>query len=141
MDKVVLRQGREPFEVFYLVACLISGGFGVLGLGGSPNLTLAFGPYVVWWHAGILLGAVLALGSLVARWPSPGGLGFERTGMILLAGLLGAYGAAIFLTGGPNTGGLLIVIAFGVAPAVRAWQITADLRVLKRALAELEREL
>ena len=131
---LVLRSANSPFQILTVVACLISGVAGLFPHEPSGVIDqLANGGTQIW-YVGLIIGAAIALGGRFFQLPMS--LLVERVGLFLLAGLMLGYGVGIYLVVGwerARTAGVIIA-AFGVACAVRSWQIGRDLERLRRAL-------
>lgn len=141
MDSLlVVRGGRDPFEVMFLIACVLAGISGLIFGASSPNLAVALpGDTQTYWFAGVLVGSVLGLVGAFSKPPT--GLVIERVGLALLSGLCGAYGVSIILNSANGAlVGMFVTLAFGVASLIRVWQIGVDLRVLKEQLAKIKEE-
>lgn len=132
----VVRRGRNPLEIFILVFLLASGLAGLFTQRSSPALVAVLGSLTWIWHVVMLLGAGTAILSLFLK-PLNDVL-LERVGMIWLATCFLLYGAGICLIDpsffSPATG---LALGLGAGFAARAWQITKDLRRLRRVLQEL----
>jgi hypothetical protein len=127
--------GNQPFEVALLVTCVLTGVTGLLTGNAAPVLQQVLGDHVWVWHAGLVVGSAVTLVAVFLRLPMT--LVVERVGMIWLATLFLAYGAAILLlsTATVATAGG-ITLGFGLASIARVVQITNDLGRLRVALAQ-----
>jgi len=126
---LLVRSGRNPFEVLMLCACAIAGAAGLIAPAASSNAITATLPHweVVCWYSGLLAGGVISLAGVFARGVTS--LLVERVGIILLACLMLAYALALFVQVGiRGTLPALITGLFAVACAVRFVYITADLK-------------
>jgi len=126
---VLVRSGRNPFEVLMLCACAFAGAIGLLAPNASANAVTNTLPHweVLCWYSGLLAGGVISLVG-VAR----GGvmsLLVERVGIILLGCLMLAYALALFAqVGVRGTLPALVTGLFAVACVVRFVYITVDLK-------------
>src|SRR2546430_17175936 len=131
---LILASSNSPFQILTVVACLISGVAGLFPHESTGVIDqLADGGALIW-YSGLALGAVIAL---VGRFfQLPMSLLVERVGLYLLAGVMLSYGFGIYLLIGFERARLsgVIIVAFGLACAVRCWQIGRDLQRLRRAL-------
>jgi len=126
---LLVRSGRNPFEVLLLVACAMAGVIGLVAPNASANAITAALPHweVLCWYSGLLAGGVISLAGVFARGVTS--LFVERVGIILLACLMLAYALALFAQVGIR--GVLpasITGLFAVACAVRFVYITTDLK-------------
>lgn len=135
--KLLVRNGRDPFELLFLVAALLVGIAGLLFDASSPNLRSALpGSLLMWWQAGLISGALISLYGI--SYPPPVSLLIERTGLLLLAGLCGAYAVAIIVNAAEGLAtGLFVGFAFSGASLLRSIQITRDLKRVKVWVKEI----
>jgi len=126
---LLIRSGRNPFEVLLLCACAVAGAIGLIAPGASANAITATLPHweVLCWYSGLLAGGVVSLAGVFARGVTS--LLVERVGIIILACLMLAYALALFTQVGIR--GVLpgaVTGLFAVACAVRFVYITTDLK-------------
>lgn len=135
MKPIFLVSGRQPFEVLLLAACVITAAMGLF-MRGSGSATIdrfISGPWNLVFY--VALGAAASVALLGVSLRPPHSLLVERIGLLFLAGLLLTYGIALYaLYGLPVGASGSIIIAFGVAGAIRCGQISRDLRRLHFAL-------
>jgi hypothetical protein len=144
VHRVVIRNGRSPFE-FALVS--VSCGAGLLGLtlpgpGPSNSIALAFGKFAPAFYAVMFTSAVIVM--MGAAWPRYSvrhlglGMRIERAGLIPLGGACAAHASATLAMSG-RTAVIASMFIGGIALAawVRASIITSDLRKVDQLL-ELE---
>lgn len=127
---------RDPFQLWVLAACFLSGVVGLLRAGvrtGTIDRLLpAFAANL--WFVGLLVSASVCLAALVI--PVPYGLLVERIGLLLLGSLLVGYGFALLLSvPGIPTGVLLLSLAGACAD--RAWWIHLELRDLRKTIKRM----
>lgn len=118
---------RNPFEIFMLVALVLSGTLGLLPH--KPTaVDLIASTFSLVWYSGLILGGSVAL---LSQWAhSTFGILLERAAMWLLAGLMTAYGIGIYILlgwGVIGVGGAL-VLALGLACFMRGLQIRTAIR-------------
>lgn len=125
-------RGRNPFQVFILVACVISGATTLCGYA-EPSSVQSTVPQAVLilWAVALAFGGAIALIGVAIR--PPAGLLVERIGMVLLAGPALSYAGALLYVGERRAvvSGA-VVAAFGIAAVWRAVHITVDLRHFRR---------
>ncbi|AHH98345.1 hypothetical protein [Kutzneria albida] len=130
---VIVRSGRNPFEVFLLSAAVLSGGAGLLAQASwSPAVanTLPDGLVPVWYGGLVLGGVVSVVGVLLNGLVS---LLVERVGLTLLGGFAVLYVSVVLVEAGwRGTLPALFVGAFAMACVGRFVTIGRD---LKRAAA------
>lgn len=139
---LLIDNGRNAFEVWILVSCVITGTLGLLAEGRTRSSVIELLPgwMAQVWFAGLLVGAATALAGLalpIRRLRQ--GLQVERIGMCVLAGLLGGYAAALLVLLDWNlpVGGAQL-IAGAVACVARVLGITLrDLPHLRAAVLAL----
>lgn len=124
---LVVRRGRQPHEMAFAAACVILGGFGLVAqTSASPGLNQAFGPYVYVWYIGAFIGGLVTISGIARGTVSA--LLVERIGLCILAGVCLAYASsAVLLSGWRGLAAGVFVGAYGIASAVRVWQIGKDL--------------
>jgi hypothetical protein len=132
----IVRHGRNPVAISMFGMLLVSGVIGLVDPSkASPALTVALGPWVWTWHAGLVVGSAAALFAVLGLKPLNDVL-IERIACVWLSSLFIAYGLIITVATGfaTYTG---VVLGLGLAFAARAWQITRDLQRLRRVLRDL----
>lgn len=126
----VISSRRNPFEIFLLAACLLSGVAGLIdparGSQAVVNTIPSWELYI--WYAG------LAVGSLITLWGALGRrvihLYLERMGLSLLTGLTFGYVIALMShISKPLALPTVVTMFFCVACFVRLRQINAELKV------------
>lgn len=128
---IVINGGRNPFQLWMLAACVLSGLAGLFAPGANANAInrLLPGWETEAWFIGLaLFGLIGLIGSL------RNSLLIERVGIVALSMLAALYSVGVVAAAG--TRGLfvaLLVAAFAAACATRFVQINRDLRVLTRA--------
>jgi hypothetical protein len=144
VHRIVIRNGRSPFE-FALVS--VSAASGLLGLvlpnpGPSGSIARAFGDYAPVFYALQFAAALVVV--LGAAWPRYSvrhlglGMRIERAGLIPLGGASAAYAAAnIVMTGRTAIIAALLIGGIAAAAWIRARIITSDLHKVDELL-ELE---
>lgn len=136
-----LTQRRNPFELWIVVTCALTGLVALLPFGGPrqgvvdrylPVLALP-------WYVGLLVGGCIA--ALGGVWRARSvrsamrGLALERIGLIILSGLTFGYGGALVATALRAPTGTLLV-GFAVAAGIRVYQISRELRAIEHALQD-----
>lgn len=139
MRMLIARTGRNPFEIWILCGCVISGVAGLLQPGSASRAAARLLPawelYI--WYGGLLVTGTTALVAVLFLRTNIG-LALERGALITLAGLAVVYAVVVVSAGGgPFALSALITASVSVACLVRAWHITADLR--RAETAEIER--
>jgi hypothetical protein len=128
---VVVHGGRNPFELWLLSACVLSGLAGLITPGANNSVInkLLPGWEVQAWYAGLLLiGAVALYGAARQK------MLVERVGMAIMSALTLLYSVAVLAAAGDRAAFIaLLVAAFSAACITRVVQINRDLRVLSRA--------
>lgn len=94
VPQVLIVSARNPYQVTFLLAASIAG-FAGFFTGGAPSSKVLelLGPMKYLWFGGLLIGGSVALLSLW-RGRNEVALLWERVGLILLAGMLLAFGIA-----------------------------------------------
>lgn len=130
---------RNPFEVFLLVACVVSG-IGLLAGPGTPGSieALVSDTLTTSWGVVLLVGALLALAGGASR-ASSNAVIVQQVGLGLVGTAAPLYSLAVFLSVGPSaTFPGLTVLAFGAACWVRWWQLQKD---INDAISALHRDV
>jgi len=136
LKPLLVDSGRNPFQLWLLAICVITGALGLLPLHRTRSSVIELLP--PWaralWYAGLLTSG--ALGLTAAALPMPRSLLLERAAMTLLGGLLGGYSAAVLtLAGGQLPVGAIPLVSAAIAAWWRVWHIThRDLPTLRAAL-------
>lgn len=128
---ILIRSGRNPFEVWLLVACVVAGIVGLVVPGESASSVVKSLPYweAVSWFSGLTLGGVVSLTGVFSRGVTS--LFVERVGMAILTCLTLAYSVSIVAQVGIVRGATLPALLtglFAVSCAVRFFNLTADLK-------------
>jgi hypothetical protein len=128
----VISSRRNPFELFLLAACLLSGVSGVIDpYRGSQAVVDALPLWELYvWYSGLAIGSLIALlGALRRRMLD---LYIERMGLSLLTGLTLGYAVALVSQANrPLALPVVVTISFCVACYVRLRQINSELRAAK----------
>ena len=127
MDKRVYMLAN-PFQVFMMLACILSGFFGLFTPGESSSAIQRLLPETIQviWYVGLLLGGILGLYGLVRN------MFIERISMTLLAGISIGYAFILFeISPRILTFSVFVIIFFSIACIVRIFQIR---RLLKRGI-------
>lgn len=128
---VVVHSGRNPFQLWMLSACVLSGVVGLTGPGENSSAIsrLLPGWETTAWYVGLAAFGLIGLFGAVRN-----NLLIERVGMAGLSTLALLYAVGVVAVAG--TRGLfaaLLIAAFAAACVTRFLQINRDLRVLARA--------
>lgn len=127
--KILVLSSRSPFELFMLVACILSGITGMFDpVGVSPAAARVLAPWLLYgWYGGLTLGGTIALYGLLCK--TLVSLAVERVGLIVLAAMSTLYATSI-LVGDPITLAFAasFVVSFGFACVWRVRQIAQELR-------------
>lgn len=126
---LLVRSGRNPFEVLMLAACVATGAVGLCEPGSTFNVITALLPAweVSTWYAGLTVGGLVSLVGVF--WSGVMSLLVERVGLIMLMCLTLAYSAAVITqVGVKGTLPILFTGMFAVACAIRFVYITTDLK-------------
>lgn len=129
---VTIRSGRNPFQLWMLSACVLSGIVGLLTPGANTNSAinrlLPGWETEAWYISLALFGLIGLIGS--AR----NNLLVERVGMAALSAVALLYAIGVVAAAGTRGAfAALLVAAFAAACVTRYVQINRDLRVLARA--------
>lgn len=138
---VTISSSRSPFELYMLVACIVSGAAGLVNPErSSPGIAQVLPLWELYsWYGGLILGGVV--GSLALFSKTLMSLYTERIALTLIMGLCAAYGIALMAGGGYRFAlAVLFVVAFGVACAFRLKQIGRDLRHLEILVPKNDKE-
>jgi hypothetical protein len=126
---LLVRSGRNPFEVLMLVACVATGTVGLFQPSSTSNVIISMLPNweVITWYSGLTLGGLVSLFG-VSR-SGVVSLVLERAGLVTLTCLMLAYSTAVVTQVGVR-GALpaLFTGLFAVACAIRFVYITTDLK-------------
>lgn len=150
IPRIVVRNGRSPFQFALTGVCLIAGLLGLVlpAPGPSGNIPRVFGHWAPGFYLAMLTAAVIVLVGMVhPRTPAARfitALHIERIGLWPLAGSSLAFAAAnLAITGRPALVSALLTGGIGVAALVRVRIISVDLRRIDELLtsdATRERE-
>lgn len=134
----VVRTGRNPLAISMVLVFFVSGVAGLFSTEvSSPTLSAVLGSYVWLWHTGLIIGAGTALVGILLLKPLMDVL-VERVGMVWLASLFLSYFVAVCVNDDAYfTTYSGVILGLGIAFGARAWQITRDLRRLRRILQGL----
>ena len=136
---VVIDDGRNPFEVWLLAICVLTGVVGLLP--GDRVRSTVIEPLPSWaaalYYGGLLVSG--AFGLLALTRPMHRSLLWERAALYLLGGLLSGYSVALLvLTGFDLAAGAMPMAAAAVACAARVYRITRrDLPRFRKLVASL----
>jgi hypothetical protein len=129
---LLIRSGRNPFEVLMLSACVASGVVGLAEPQSASGVITAALPHweSVCWYGGLAAGGVVGIIGVFSRGVTS--LLIERVGIVMLTFLTLAYSMAIITQVGLR-GALpaLFTGLFAIACAVRFVYITTDLKRLE----------
>lgn len=129
--------GRAVFELYLLGACVLVGLSGLAAPAArARSLVATFPPWAqVGWYSGLLLGGILGIGGVIRG--DVTAMLVERAALIVLGGLCASFGlASVAFVGPPAITGSIMLSGFVAPCAARAVQITANLRAVRRHLAE-----
>jgi len=135
-DKIVtshdVTSRRNPFELWIIVACVLTGVIALLPIGRRDGLIDHYLPSLaLLWYVGLLIaGCVTLVGALwrtrtfttVVR-----ALGWERAGLTLLVGLMIGYGGAVLIIT-PRAPSGLLMLGLAVAAGARVHQINQEIK-------------
>lgn len=129
-----IRSDRNPFQLWTVAACFLSGLVAILPFGGARNGAIdRFLPgYATLWYVGLLVSGTVCLVATLLR-KRHTGLLTERIGLVLLTGQLTGYGMAILILQPRVPTGILLV-GLAVACLVRIRQAGRELRTLRSAI-------
>lgn len=126
---VTISSSRSPFEIYMLLACILSGAVGLIDPGrGSSGIAQVLPHWELYfWYGGLIVGGIVTFLAVLSN--ALNSLYVERIGLTLLSGLSAAYGVAIVANSGYKLAlAILFVLAFGIACAFRIRQIGRDLK-------------
>lgn len=134
---LIVHSGRNPFAVFLLFACVLTGIAGLI----SPQQTSPIVAHLLqpWeleaWYGGLIATGVGALAGVLSRGLT--GLLVERVGLVFLASLSGMYAVAVAVQGGAALSFASAFTGFFcIASLARVWQIGRDLKQLPTVQGE-----
>jgi hypothetical protein len=126
----LVRSGRNPFEVWLLVACVAAGVVGLVAPDASSAIAKSLPHWeLTCWYAGLTFGGLVSLVGVFSK--GVNSLFIERVGMVVLTCLTLAYSVSIIVQVGAVKGATLpafLTGLFAVACAVRFFNITIDLK-------------
>lgn len=134
---VVLRSGKNPFELFMLAWATLAGLVGLLvpESQSSAVVRLLPGWATVAWYGGLAIGGAV---SLTGVWlPGLTSLLVERVGLIALGGFSLLYSAGVVVVAGAR--GMTTVLIVGAFAGACWWRFGAIWRDLHRAETEIAR--
>lgn len=140
-----VRAGRNPFQLWIVLACTVTGLVALLPIGPARRSAVdQFLPeFATLWYAGLLVsGTVCIVAVMLPARTLPRLsrlLGLERVGLALLAGLLVGYGAALLVAAPKMPVGFLLV-ALAVACVGRLRQVRNEVRSLQSLVRALRRD-
>lgn len=126
---LLVRSGRNPFEVLMLAACVAVGTVGLCQPSSTSSVITSLLPTweVTTWYAGLAVGGVVSL--LGVSLNGVTSLLVERVGLIMLTCLTLAYSTAVATQVGiRGTLPALFTGLFAIACAIRFVYITTDLK-------------
>lgn len=138
---VVIRSGREPFEVSLMSVCLAYGLVALIFYNKMAATSLRLYPA----PGGMIFLGLLAIGAAVTLyglfgpgWRTVHGVHIERAGLVMLTGLCASYAVwTPFSVGARGTGLLLFLgIAVAIPGGWRLWQIHQFLTALDKESSE-----
>jgi len=124
----ILRSGRNPFEAYLLVACVLSGLAGLLTAEAQSSIVSTLPRWeAVAWYGGLVAGGGVCLVGVALHGLKS--LLVERIGLLMLAAFAVLYSGAVLVEAGPRgTFVGLFVAAFAAACVGRFVQIGLDLK-------------
>lgn len=132
-----LRASRNPFQLWVVIACTLTGALGLLPLRSTGVIDRVLGPTLaLGWYGGLFVaGATCVIGSFLPPFTdhlkrATVRLAVERIGMYMLMGLLTGYGVAVEILAPTAPTGILL-LGLAVAAGVRAAQVRRELRALR----------
>lgn len=136
MNRVRIRNGRNPFEFALVSVCAATGGVGLMtpAPGPSNSILETFGPIgSQWFYLAMTVSAIVALGGMLWRRTTIAqlsvGMRVEQVGLLPLGGACAAYATAnILLNGVPALVAGMLVAGIAVACWIRARIISVDLK-------------
>ncbi len=126
---LLVRSGRNPFEVLMLVACVATGTVGLFEPSSTSNVITTLLPTweVTTWYGGLAVGGLVGLVGVFLNGVLS--LLVERVGLIMLTCLTLAYSTAVVTQVGiRGTLPALFTGLFAIACAIRFVYITTDLK-------------
>jgi hypothetical protein len=141
MPTMLIREGRNPYEVWTAVGIVVITAYAVLV--GSPSAsaqeTLSH-PQQVAWSLLCFFGATVTLAGLFWRWDHMAGLLIERAGQVMLAGSLTTYLVILCTVSTFNKAGVVMTIGSccAIAAAHRAFKITRGVRQIRHRVGGLD---
>lgn len=126
---VELRSGRTPFELFFLMACAVSGANGLLNPRGGSSIINTFLPgwEVAVWYGGLALGGLVGFAGVMAN--GIASLLVERASLAILTILTLSYSVALVVQVGERGAVVApLVGSFTAACIARILMIQRDLK-------------
>jgi len=130
-DRRSTRGGRNPFQLWVVIACAVTGLIALLPFGTRNSAVDQYLPGLALpWYIGLLIAGGTC--SVAAVWPAKTVqrlsrlLGVERVGLAILAGLLGGYGAALEVVVPKSLAGTLL-LALMLASVARIRQVAREI--------------
>ena len=130
---IPVHSGRNPFAIFLLIACLLTGISGLISPEGTSPIVAHL--LAAWelkaWYSGLTLSGAATLIGLFSKGLTS--LSVERVGLIFLGTISTMYSIAVAMQGGAALSfSSAFVGAFAIACMARVWQIGRDLKKLPR---------
>jgi hypothetical protein len=124
----VLRSGRNPFQLYLLAACVLSGLAGLFAPASESAVVARSLPgwAVMAWYSALVAGATVSIVGVLTR--GVGSLLIERVGLAMLAGFTMLYSGLVFVDAPRGTFSALFLAAFAAACVGRFLQIGRDLK-------------
>lgn len=138
LKPVLVDAGRNPFQIWLLAICALTGVLGLLPNTPTRSSVVAVLPSwaALLWYAGLLATGLLGLSALLLALPRC--LLVESTAMAVLGGLLSGYSIAVIILADGWPVGAISLISGALAAWWRMWQILRrDLPRLRAAVFEL----
>lgn len=127
--KLVTSTGHNPYEVYLLVLCVVTGLTGLVTGGKSnPNIAHALSSVELYiWYIGLMAGGVISLGGVLGKTLLH--LYIERIGLALLAGASLIY--TISLSFRSISISVVLVFLFYIATVYRVFQLSTEIKKVR----------
>jgi hypothetical protein len=141
MPTMLIREGRNPYEVWTAVGIIVITAYAVLV--GSPSAsaqeTLSHTQQIAW-SALCFFGASVTLAGLFWRGDHMTGLLIERAGQVMLSGSLTIYLVSLCTVSSFDRAGVVMTIGCGcaISAAHRALKITRGVRQIRNRVGGLD---